>query len=350
MALRVGFIGTGDERNPGRMGYGMAHRHAAGYKALGDLVELVACCDLIEERRQRFAKLHNVPKVYSDYQEMLATEDLDIVSICTWPDSHCQLVVDTAKSGVKAIHCEKPMAFTWGEAKRMAEECEQRGVKLTFNHQRRFGAPFRKAKALLDEGRIGELRQVAFGVGDLYDYGSHNWDMSNYFNDQTPVRWVLAQIEYSKENLIFGVHNENQAIAVWEYENGVTGLAATGPGSPAVGCHNRLVGTKGVIEIGRQNEPVLRVWSEGQDLWEVIDCGDEGLHGPGYIERAIADVVTALLEDKESELNARNALQATEPIFAAWESVRRRGRVELPLNIEDNPLQDMVDRGVFRPA
>ena len=59
-------------------------------------------------------------------------------------------------TGVKAIHCEKPMASTWGDAKALARACADRGVLLTFCHQRRFGAPFVKAKQLLDEGAIGD--------------------------------------------------------------------------------------------------------------------------------------------------------------------------------------------------
>ena len=63
-----------------------------------------------------------------------------------------------------------------------------------------------------------------------------------------------------------------------------------------------------------------------------------------------ADVVRALEEGTDSELCAANALQATEIIFACWESARRRGRVELPLDIDDNPLEEMVASGALRPA
>jgi predicted dehydrogenase len=261
------------------------------------------------------------------------------------------MVIDAARAGVKAIHCEKPMADTWGAAKRMAEECERLGVKLTFNHQRRFGTPFRKAKALLDEGAIGELLRIEIGFGNLYDYGSHTVDLANYFNNETPAEWVIAQIDYREERLIFGMHNENQAFALWRYKNGIFGMMSTGAGSSLVGCHHRLVGTDGVIEIGLvgENLPVLRVRRFGKGDWEAIDCGGKGLHGPGSIDRAIADIVAALREGRESELCARNALNATEIIFAASESVRRRGRVDLPLTTEDNPLVDLVNRGELKP-
>lgn len=350
---RVGFIGTGKRPvKAGPQGYGMAHQHAAAYKALSDACEIVACADIVADNAKAFAEIFQVPNVYTDHREMLRKEKLDIVSVCTWPKWHAPLVIDAAEAGVRAVHCEKPMADTWGASQRMAEVCERRGVRLTFNHQRRFGKPFRRAKELLDEGAIGELRRVEFSVGNLYDYGSHSVDMCNYFNGETPAQWVIAQIDYRSESLVFGAHNENQALALWKYQNGVFGCAATGEGGGFIGCHNRLVGADGVIEVGPegQGRPVLRVRRRGRGDWEAIDCGREGLHGPGYIERAIADVVRAVNEGVESELSAKNALHATEIIFACWESARRRGRVDLPLTIEDNPLEGLVASGELKPG
>ena len=56
-------------------------------------------------------------------------------------------------------------------------------------------------------------------------------------------------------------------------------------------------------------------------------------------------MIDALRSGRESELSARRALNATEIIFAIYESSRRRGRVDLPLTIADNPLAAMVDAG-----
>lgn len=350
--FRVGFIGTGRKpERPSGKGYAMAYAHADAYKLLPDC-EFVACADIVEENARAFAQTYNVPAVYTSHREMLEKEHIDIVSVCTWPMTHAELVIDCAVAGVKAIHCEKPMDYTWGAARLMAQECERRGVRLTFNHQRRFGKPFRMAKQLLDEGAVGEPVHVEFGAGNLYDYGSHNFDMCNYFNNETLAEWVIAQIDYRTQNLVFGTHNENQAYVLWKYRNGVWGVASTGAGAKLVGAHHRIIGTDGLIEIGSMEPgaPVLRYRRFGKGEWEVVDCGNEGLHGPGYIERAIADIVSALRCGGESELCARNALNATEIIFACYESVRRRGRVDLPLTITDNPLVDLVGRGEIQPA
>jgi len=349
--FRVGFIGTGKKPlRPGRLGYGMAHHHAAAYKALPSC-EIVACADISRENAEAFASIFGARAIYTDYREMLAKENLDIVSVCTWPRLHEEMVVAAAEAGVKGIYCEKPMADTWRGAKRMVEVCEKNGVKLAFNHQRRYGAPFRKAKALLDAGEIGKLEQVAFAANNLYDYGSHSFDLCNYLNDERPAQWVIAQIDYRQENLVFGAHNENQAYVLWQYDNGVFGVASTGPGAGLINCHHRLVGSDGVIEIGPYGEgmPVLRIKRRGRGDWEPIDCGGENCHGPGYIERAIADFVEKLARGEDSELCGKNALRATEIIFAAWESARRRGRVDLPLDAEGNALEEMVAKGELTP-
>jgi UDP-N-acetylglucosamine 3-dehydrogenase len=350
--FRVGVIGTGRPEKPSKAGYGMAYKHGPAYQALPEQCEMVACADIVQENADAFAQEFGVPRTYRDYHEMLAGEQPDIVSICTWPHLHEPMVVDCAEAGVRAIHCEKPMATTWGACKHMAEVCEQTGVQLTFNHQRRFGTPFRAAKKLLDDGRIGNLVRLEFGMFNLCDYGSHNFDLCGYFNDQSPPEWVMAQIDYRTEDLFFGMPNENQAIAMWKYVNGVYGHCITGPREASLPFHNRLLGTDGVIEVGPRQEgmPVLRVKAAGSGEWESVDCGGETCHGPGFHERAIAQLVQCLADGTTPELCAANALQSTELLFGCWESARRRGRVDLPLDIEDNPLVAMVESGDLKPA
>ena len=356
--LRVGFIGTGRKMDrPGPMGYAMAYQHATAYKNLPPgTIELVACADISEENGRNFVAANGLQRWYPTHQEMLANEQLDMVSVCLWPHLHAPMVIDAAAAGVKAIHCEKPMADSWGAAQRMVQVCEERGVQLTFNHQRRFGLPFSRARDLLKAGEIGELVRLEAACGDIYDWGTHYFDMLGSFNDESPAEWVMAQIDYRTEKRIFGALIENQAIVWWKYQNGVHGLMATGPGQRGIGANNRLIGTGGTIEIGVHPAsegappgPLLRIRRDGGD-WENIDTGRENLHGPGYIDRAIANAIDALRAGREPELSARRALNATEIIFAAYESSRRRARVDLPLEIDDHPLVAMVESGDLKPT
>jgi len=350
---KVGVIGCGDNtKKRGPLGYAMAWRHGEAYEKLTEQCEMVACADIVENNAKAFAERFGVKTIYSDYKDMLAKEGLDIVSICTWMRLHTEMVIAAAEAGVKAIHCEKPMATTWGDAKRMAKVCDELGVQLTFNHQRRFGAPFVIAKEMLKAGEIGDLQILQYGSGNLYDTGTHFIDMLSFFNDETPAKWVIAQIDYREPNLVFGAEHEGQAWASWEYANGVMGMAASGPGSPIIGATNRLVGTGGVIEVGVSSERnlPLRIKRDGQTQWEKVDTRGESIHGPGFIDRAIADIIDALASGRESQLCARRALIATEIIFACWESSRRRGRVDLPLDVDDNALEAMIEAGQIGSA
>jgi len=347
--LKIGIIGTGEKKPRGPMGYAMAYQHAEAYKLL-DNCKIVACADIVRKNAEAFAEAMDVPKIYLDYNEMLSKEKLDLVSICTWPHLHSQMVIDSAKAGARAIHCEKPMSDTWGGAKRMAEECERRGVQLTFAYQRRFGKPFRLARELLKSGEIGELVKLEGSCGDIYDYGTHYVDMFGLYNDETPAEWAIGQLDYSEEKLVFGMPVENRGIFLWKYKNGVYALMATGDAGKAIGAHNRLIGTEGMIEVGAPDKVHLRIKRKGSSKWEVLDTEEDTLHGPGYIEQSIADVVDALLTQRESELSARRALNATEIIFACYESSRRRAMVSLPLDIEDNPLAEMIKSGDLSPS
>lgn len=345
--LRIGIIGTGKRKEEGdETGYGMAHYHAKSYMDLGNC-RIVACADIVRENAEAFAKAYNVPKIYLDYNEMLSVENLDVVSICTWPHLHSQMVIDSARAGVRAVHCEKPMATTWGGAKLMFAECEKRGVQLTFDHQRRFGKPFRMARELLRADEIGQLTRLEGACDNIYDYGTHNVDMFGFYNEEVQAEWAIGQIDYSREKLVFGVPVENHGVFLWKYKNGVFGFMGTGDAVGAVGAHNRIIGSEGMIEVGATDGTDLRIRRKGRSQWEVVDTQGEGLHGPGYIERGIADLVDALLTGREPELSARKALNATEIIFACYESSRRRAVVRLPLDIEDNPLAEMIRSGEF---
>jgi UDP-N-acetylglucosamine 3-dehydrogenase len=346
--LRVGFIGTGmSPERPSLMGYAMAHHHATAFAALADTCEMAACADILEGNARAFAAKFGIPSVYVDYHEMLAKEGLDLVSICTWPNVHAEMAIACAQAGCRACHCEKPMDLTYGGAVQMLQASEQHGMKLTFNHQRRYGKPFRKAKDLIDWGEIGPIVRMEAGMSDLYDFGTHWIDMLNYFNSETPAHWVIGGVDCRVEKRAFGAPLEWQGICQVRYRNGVHAIMTTGEAMHSLGVPIRVHGAKGIIEIawGPSPGPMLRYWRNGLAEWQAVDCGGEDLHGPCYIERAIADVVDCLLTGRDCELSARHAMNATEILFAFYESARRRARIDLPLGITDSPLVCLIESG-----
>jgi len=353
--LKVAFIGTGkmpEKRGP--MGYAMAYEHAEGYRKL-DTCEMVACADIVQENASAFAAKFGIQRTYLNYREMLEKERPDVVSICTWPKLHAEMAIACAQAGVRLCNCEKPMDISFGGARKMLQVAAQYGMHLNFNHQRRYGKPFRETKRLIASGEIGALVRMEANTWDLYDGGTHWVDMLNYFNDEAPPRWVIGQIDARREVRVFGAPVENQSLVLVKYANGVFGVIVTGGEcARALGASFRLHGTSGVIEIAWDPKPgpLVRYWKQGSPDWIPVDCGVEHLHGPGYIDRAMADSVAFLLAGRECELCARHAMNATEIIFACYESSRRRARIDCPLDISDNPLDTMISRGdvPFAPA
>jgi predicted dehydrogenase len=332
---RVGIIGCGRPwKSEGASGFGMSHFHARGYKD-SPQAEIVALADIVQENAEAFRERNGGDAIYTDYKEMLADANLDMVSICTWPHLHAQMVIDAAEAGVKAIHCEKPMAPTWGEARQMAKVCDERGVQLTFNHQRRFGPEFVQARKLLRDGAIGDLVRLEGSCGNLFDWGTHWFDMFFFYNDETPAKWVLGQVEPTGGNSVFGVQLEGQAISQFEFENGIIGILTTNARKDWP-LSTRIVGTDGVIEAALRTDP-LRVWAKGSPGWEVID-----LEGASSLEETVAlgvmEAVESLKEGREPEHSSHKVIRATELIFGTYESARRGGRIDLPLDVEDSTI------------
>jgi predicted dehydrogenase len=340
--FHVAFIGCGKPwKSEGATGFGMAHAHAEGYKQSPDCT-ITALADISEENASAFQAQHGGERLYRDYHEMLAKEALDIVSISTWPHLHAPMVLACAEARVKAVHCEKPMAPTFGEAKLMVERCAANGVQLTFNHQRRFGLPFRKAKELLQTGAIGDLQKMEAVCDNMIDWGTHWFDMLNFFNNETPVEWVIGQVEQRGSKKIFGLLVEGQGVSWFHYANGVQGTLYTGYGTGDKALI-RLTGSEGMIEVGGW-PTLVRLLNQRSNGWQTVEHG-ETQGDLQWVARGVLDLVEALKVGRQAQLSAQRALAATEMIFATYESSRRRGRIDLPLTIEDSPFLSMAAQG-----
>ncbi len=342
-SYRVGIIGCGRPlRTEGATGFGMAHRHAMGYAA-SPHTQLVALADISRENAEAFQEEHGGDAIYEDYRQMLAGANLDIVSVCVWPHLHAEMVLAAAEARVQAIHCEKPIAPTFGEARRMLESCERNSVQLTFNHQRRFAPPFSVARRLLREGAIGDLQRIEGRCPDMNDWGTHWFDMMHFYNDETPAEWVMGQIDTSELRTIFGMAHETQGISHIRFRNGVDGLLMTSP-NRSPGPANRLLGSDGMIEVGGGRQAEIRLLNGQSSGWQNIDP-EGSMHDLDAVQKGIIDLVEALNDGREPELSGQRAFRAAELTFATYESSRKRGRVDLPLDIDDSPLLAMLSSG-----
>jgi predicted dehydrogenase len=338
--LRVGIIGCGRPwKSEGATGFGMSREHAKGY--LKADCRLVALADLSRENAEAFQKDIGGDQIFTDYRQMLAEARPDIVSISTWPRLHTEMVLAAAEAGARAVHCEKPMALTFGESRQMVDVCAARGVQLTFNHQRRFNVPFRTVRQLLRDGRIGKLARIEMKCGNLYDWGTHWFDMMFFYNDEQPAEWVIGQIDTRDTKDVFGAPCEGQGLTHVKFTNDVRATMVSGY-QAEIGAQHRLVGSEGQIELG--DGDVVRLWAKGQSDWETVAMPAGGGHDLGAVATGVVDLIDALRAGREPELSGRRALAATELIFGTYESSRRRGRVDLPLTITDSPLMDMLGR------
>lgn len=336
--LKAAIIGCG----------GRGREHAIGYAA-SDSVEIVAVVDPKQEARESLAEKHTVGGVYSGHEEMFAAHRPDIVSVCTWTGLHPEHVAAAAHAGVRAIHCEKPMAPTWGEARAMAAECRDAGVQLTFCHQRRFGAHFIKARELAQSGAIGAIERMEGYCSNLFDWGTHWFDMFCFYNDETPAETVIGQIDTAKWHRVFGVPVESEGLSYVRFSNGVHATLVTGSDHGGT-CSNRIIGSEGMIEVEVRKGPRLRILRAGGAEWEVPDL--TGIVPPvGDTVLSILDAIECLQTGRIPTLCSDNALRATELIFATYESSRRRARVTLPLDVDDSALLALLgDAGAVTMA
>ena len=164
--------------------------HAGAYTNVKD-TNLVALVDKEEKNLKKYKKKFNVPRVYTNYVEMLKHEKPDIISICTWNDTHYEIVKKAVEYNVKAIFCEKPIASKLEDAKEMVKICNKNKVILMIDHQRRFCKFNQAVKKMIDEYKLGEIQQASFYyTAGIANSGSHMFDLLRYFFGD--AEWVCA--------------------------------------------------------------------------------------------------------------------------------------------------------------
>lgn len=148
MPIKIGIIGTG----------GMARQHAARYSAIRG-VRKVACADVDYAKAKAFAREHNFKTAYGSAEEMLADAELDAVSIVTPDRFHCENTLAALRAGIHVL-CEKPIATSLADAKRMLAAAKRAGVIHMVNFSYRQSAATRKIATEIAAGKIGRVTNV----------------------------------------------------------------------------------------------------------------------------------------------------------------------------------------------
>jgi predicted dehydrogenase len=164
--LGIGVIGAG----------GISHSHllAVRSSANRDRARVVAIADIDAERAQSQAKQYNVERVFTDYRELIACDDVQAVCVCTPPFLHVEQSVAALRAG-KHVLCEKPVSPTLAGLDQIAAAERESGAIFAGVFQHRVGQGARQVKALIDGGRVGALR---FGLSEtLWQRGTDYYDV-----------------------------------------------------------------------------------------------------------------------------------------------------------------------------
>ena len=189
--LGWGLVGTGKIADD---------RILPGINAVADN-KLIAVCSREQSRADLFAKKFGAQHAYTNYAEMLANPEVQVVAIHTPNDRHVEEAVAAARAG-KHVFCDKPMATTVADAERIVRECDKAGVKLGVNFHNRFMPCFIEIKRIIDSGEIGDVLlaqleaspgarpggtlsswrtdPVAAGLGTTNSIGVHVFDILRY--------------------------------------------------------------------------------------------------------------------------------------------------------------------------
>ena len=177
MKLKAGIIGLGriaslyEEDSRARMYYPYL-THAGSYSKHPS-VELVCGADINNERLQQFGERWGVTRLYIDYLKMINDNELDVLSICTHPDLHYEIIKLVRKS-VKVIFCEKPFTQGSKEIEDISGWGEKDDAKITVNLYREYDKSHLKVRELLANGRYGAIQRVNCFIGKgLRNMGTH---------------------------------------------------------------------------------------------------------------------------------------------------------------------------------
>ena len=217
--LRYGFIGAG----------GIAGAHLREL-ARRDDVELVAMADISEAAMQRHKDQFGIQGAYQDWNDMLAKEHLDAVSVCTPNKLHEQPTIDALSAGCHVL-CEKPLAHSAEAGERMVAAARKAGRKLVIGFQYRYHPRSQFLRKAFDAGEFGKVlyarvralrrrgipnwgvfgRKDLQGGGALIDIGVHVLEMAHYaMGTPTPVGASASMFTY------IGDKPSNEVASPWQ--------------------------------------------------------------------------------------------------------------------------------------
>jgi len=226
------------------------------------LAEVRAVCTRTESRLKEVAEKYHVPKKYTNYHDLLADDDIDMVTVVTHVKDHYQITMDALKSE-KHVFLEKPMADTVEECNAIVEQAKKTSKYFMVGHICRFDTVYALAKEEIDAGNLGEIitmharRNLARWITEshlkkisaLFGDGVHDLDLMFWYTGARP-KSVYAQTRNTRPEL----PHDDLGWAMFRFNTGTIGVIENVWCLPdnvpfAIDARMEIIGTKGAIYI-----------------------------------------------------------------------------------------------------
>lgn len=338
--IRIAIVGCGR----------ISKNHFASIKEHADNLALVAICEIDQDVRKQHEEQYQV-KGYSELEEMLGAEDIDLIAICTPSGTHCEQVVTAANHGVH-IMTEKPMATRWQDGQKMVRACDDAGVHLLVVKQNRRNTTLQLLKRVVDEKRFGRIHMVHLNVfwtrpQEYYDQaawrGTWEFDGGAFMNQASHyvdlLDWLIGPIDkiQAMTSTTRDIEVEDTGVLNVRWRNGALGsMSVTMLTYPKnLEGSITILGEKGTVRIGGVAVNEIQHWEfdEPQDYDKQIEDASyqtTSVYGFGH-PLYYKNVVDVLRGDAAPETDGREGLKSLEILIAAYRSARDGETISLPL-------------------
>ena len=341
--------------NFGIIGAGLiADFHA---RAMGDMpnAKLVGFCDKIPDRAEKLAEKFGV-RAFDDYEQMLESDEIDIVTIATPSGFHAEPTIAAAEAG-KHVICEKPLEITLERIDAMTEAHEKAGTRLGGIFPYRFNDMMEPLREAINSGRLGVITYASIFVpwwrtDEYYKDSWHGtWKLDGggaLMNQSIHMVDMLCDVMPPIESLqaftaTLGhpqIETEDTAVAVLRYTNGALGMIyGTTASFPGQFRRFEITGTKGTI-INVENS--ITVWQFADERPEDAEVlkkfgeieGGGGVADPAAIThenhtRNFEAFLDALEAGEDFWIDGREARKAVEVILAIYKSAKDQKPIKL---------------------
>jgi predicted dehydrogenase len=314
-------------------------------------MELLAVCDMVEEKREQFRQTYGVPEAFEDFETMLQTVQPDVVHVSTMPTARVWEAETCAKHGVKAMVVEKPVAVRPSEVPALLKVQQETGLKIIVNAQRRYYPQFRDGVIRdIVANKIGELYFVrASAKGNMMGMGPHMMDLLLMFLGDVAPEAVWAAAHTLSDESYELTHRAPQSImAQYWFPGGVRALFDCTPdalGTPGeqsfwMHLHFDFLGTEGRLFL-TQN---AGYWYQSKGMAEPVYGESSWDKQEETGQRDFTQAVADWLDGGAPHLNRLDLhAEAVRALHGAQKSVYVKNRVELPTEFSDEQWQEFID-------